>query len=491
MKATELLESRGIAARKKAATDGEGVIAVGENNTKIELQDIIYLPPERGRYENDDKGVAEPLKAKDKTIIAISDWAEENGVPMNNVNMVNQPGPSAALSVWKNVETGETVVYGRYTNNLRMGNLGVAWSNTDFYRDTGFQIENEQTKVENFALKPTDLLETNKPLSVEEIIAQVTEGVKGSDKLPNDLKKIVPRMLQQVASGEVTFVKDAANYRSAIEKYVAEYGCVVALLTGNFLSGNYEDVQTGLLAPQELSWADLTKGQFPASVVSTLVDSYLVNEDGSFRLAISSKQGSGGGAAASLASIDKIYKENEATFSSAFKKKYAQIIEAIDVLSNSPADIGIYKLGVGFRYVNTSDVKLISTLIKNPGNKSEKILTSNLKKVLATYPSKDHLPTTLAHPGYNMGYRLLAGLARLVAKRLNNQDPTKFFTAVLNKSSFIQVYAKTQKRGNDLAFIDFNVVWPAKFTGTVYFDANTNYYSTDRPKGRMTFKFAK
>jgi hypothetical protein len=491
VKAFELFESRGIAARKKAAVDGEGVIAVGPSNKKFELQDIIYFPPERGRYTDDDKKVAEPLKGKDKTIIAITDWAESSGIEMNHVTMVNNPGPSAAVSVWKDVETGETVCYGRYTVSLRPGNLGLAWSNTDFYRDTGLQIENEQTKTENYTLKPTDLLQTNTPLTVEEIITQVTEGVQKSDKLPAELKKIVPRLLQQVASGELTYIKNAAEYRSAIEKYVAEYACVVALLTNNFVSGNYEDVETGLLAPQELSWANLTKGQFPGSVVSTLVDSYLVNEDGSFRLAISSKQGSGGGAAASLASIDKIYKENEKTFSSAFKKKYVQIIEAIDVLSTNPADVGIYKLGIGFRYVTNADVKIINTLIKNPSNKNEKILTTNLKKILATYPSKDHLPTTLAHPGYNLGYRLLAGLARLVAKRLNNQDPTKFFTAVLNKSSFIQVYAKTQKRGNDLGFVDFNVVWPAKFTGSVYFDANTNYYSTDRPKGRMTFKFGK
>ncbi len=121
-------------------------------------------------------------------------------------------------------------------------------------------------------------------------------------------------------------------------------------------------------------------------------------------------------------------------------------------------------------------------------DKDPKVLTVRLKKLAKTYPSKEFLEKTLMHPNYNLGYRLLAAAARKVADRLNDLDPTELFRAVLAQSSMIQVYAKTQKRGDSLAFVNFRVVFPATFTGTIVFDAQTNFFSTQPPKGRISFK---
>lgn len=112
-----------------------------------------------------------------------------------------------------------------------------------------------------------------------------------------------------------------------------------------------------------------------------------------------------------------------------------------------------------------------------------------MKKLVRSYPvSKENVEKTINHPNYNLGRRILASLAREVSNYLNALNPTELFRAILSQSTMCQVYAVTQKKGDALAFTTFRVVFPATFEGKIVFDANTNYYSTDKPKGRISFK---
>ena len=147
----------------------------------------------------------------------------------------------------------------------------------------------------------------------------------------------------------------------------------------------------------------------------------------------------------------------------------------------------MYKAGKLYKFVSDRDIKIINYLVKSFDN-DPKSLTTNLKKLAKSYPKKENVESTINHPNYNLGRRLLASLARKVASHLNSLDPTDLFRAVLVQSSMMQVYAKTQKKGDALAFVVFQVVFPATFTGTIVFDATKNYFSTDRPKGRIAFK---
>jgi hypothetical protein len=163
------------------------------------------------------------------------------------------------------------------------------------------------------------------------------------------------------------------------------------------------------------------------------------------------------------------------------------LIHGINLLAKNSAVEGVYKAGKLYKFVSDKDIKIISYLIKSY-DKDPKALTTNLKKLARKYPKKENVEATINHQNYNLGYRLLASLAREVSSHLNSLDPTDLFRAVLAQSSMMQVYAKTQKRGDSLAFVVFQVVFPATFTGTIIFDATKNYFSTYRPKGRITFK---
>jgi hypothetical protein len=303
--------------------------------------------------------------------------------------------------------------------------------------------------------------------------------------LPEDIREIVPSMLNAVARGEETYVPGANEHRQTIEKYVGEYAAAIALITGNFVSGNYDDVATEVLAPQGADWSDMTLAQFPTSTTQALVDSYVLSEGGA-RVAVSSKA-RGGGASASLSSVAKILDDKADKFPDGFLAKNEELIHGINLLAKNPALEGVFKTGKLYKLVSDADIKIINYLITS-FDKDEKVLTGRLKKLAATYPSKEFVHKTLLHPNYNLGYRLLAALARKVSDKLNSLNPTELFRAVLGQSSMCQVYAKTQKRGDSLAFVDFKVVFPATFTGTIIFDAQTNYYSTSAPKGRVSFK---
>mgnify|MGYP000960351115 CR=1 FL=1 len=486
MKFIELLEGRGIAAREKAVDGGHGAVFVNDRGEKIELQDIIYFPPEGGRYEDDAKGsVEDPVKGRDKTQEAIVDWfSQSHLIDANDFKMVNAPSKAAAITIWKR-DDGKHVAFGRYTTNVKPGALGINWTNSQFQRETGYASDDVSTKSEKISLKPSDLF-TSEPMTIEELIEKVQDMPAD---VPEELKKIVPALLMAVANGEQTFIPGAAEHRAVIEKYVGEYAAAIAILTGNFTSGAYRDAEEKLLTPKGLVWSDMDLAQFPTSTTEALVDSYVLDDDQTARVAISSKTGGGGGgAAASLLSVAKIL--DTAQFKPAFIKKNEEVITGIKILAENSAKEGVYKLGKLFGFVSDKDIKIIEHFGKT-FNKDETLLTTNLKKLVRTYPNPENVERTIMHPNYNLGYRLLAALARKVATKLNSQNPTRVFSEVLAKSPVIQVYAKTQKRGDALSFIDFNVVYPATFSGEILFDAESNFFSTQPPKGRMTFKMKK
>lgn len=481
MKALELYEGRGIAAREKAVDGGTGAIFTNSTGETIELQDIAYLPLE-GRYEDDEKGPGSQ-KGKDKVQADIIDWIEANDISPKNFKMVNNPMPAAALTIWKN-QDGETVVFGRYATSIRSGSLGINWTNTQFARETGFVSGDKVTQTETLPLKPSDIFPDGKPRTIKQVLAGLRNLPDGT---PDDLRKIIPEMVNSVARGKELYTAGSAEHRQAIENYVGEYAAAVALMTGNFVSGDYEAAQEQVLMPQGGDWSGMTMVQFPTSTTTTLVDSYLMSADQGVRIAISSKASKGGGAAASLWSVVKILQTKKKDFSPAFLRKHKELIQSLIILAENSAIDGVYLTGKLYGIISDADIKVINYLIKS-FHTDEKILTVRLRKLAATYPTADNLERTKQHPNYNLGYRLLAAVARQVAIKLNKMNPTDLFRGVLAKSSMVQVYAKTQKKGDALAFVDFNVVYPPQFDGLIEFDAQTNFYSTDKPKGRMTFK---
>ena len=172
--------ARGLAARERIAQDGSGALYANDSGDEIELYDIVYFPPEGGRYENDKKGEVEvPVKGRDKCVAAVQEWLDESNIAPENFEMVNAPGMAAAVSIWKKND-GSYVAYGRYANAIRPGALGISWSNTQFANETGYKAQSAVSQSENLPLKPSDLF-TNEPMTVPQLLTIVNK------ELPEDL----------------------------------------------------------------------------------------------------------------------------------------------------------------------------------------------------------------------------------------------------------------------------------------------------------------
>ena len=92
-------------------------------------------------------------------------------------------------------------------------------------------------------------------------------------------------------------------------------------------------------------------------------------------------------------------------------------------------------------------------------------------------------------PAYDMGFHILAGVAELVADKLNQMPGiSDFFKAVLERSTMVQVKAGMQKSGNGANFNSFQVVYPPVFNGIIKVVAGNNYMATRKPIGKISFK---
>jgi hypothetical protein len=115
-------------------------------------------------------------------------------------------------------------------------------------------------------------------------------------------------------------------------------------------------------------------------------------------------------------------------------------------------------------------------------------MPANWKTLLAAVP---YQPDD-THPEYQLGFHLLAVAAKWVSNHLNEDSGkiTDFFKEVLNKSSLVQVYAKTKadKEGG-LFYSQFNVVWPPVFEGIIQVDADS-YTARTKPSRKVSFSFS-
>ena len=64
--------ARGLAARETIKSDGSGAVYANDRGEEIELYDILYFPPEGGKYEDDKKGEVDvPVNGRDKCVAAV------------------------------------------------------------------------------------------------------------------------------------------------------------------------------------------------------------------------------------------------------------------------------------------------------------------------------------------------------------------------------------------------------------------------------------
>ena len=99
---------------------------------------------------------------------------------------------------------------------------------------------------------------------------------------------------------------------------------------------------------------------------------------------------------------------------------------------------------------------------------------------------KDYKAKT-EHPLYSAWKHAVAGVARALVQKLNDEDYTDIYKEVLSHANVVQMYFNAKPKGPDLVCVGFTLVWPPVFTGKIKFDAHKNFSATE-VKGKLGFK---
>ena len=470
MRANEFLSesSGGIIRRGQEVAQGKEVtFAKGEST--ITLVSTVTIPEVEMRYENQ-----EELEQ------ALKDTLAANGNPVVLYYSKVAPKTGAALiTLWKD-DSNKSVAFVKFFNVKKSGAFPVTWTNADFGRETGYQqADNKIAERAQFKLKPNELFKTDVDLP----IASLADSIKQRTDLPEGVPEQIQQLLANVTNGANQPVPGAAQYASTYEIDLGESAAPIALVTGNFVGGDYRAAEEALLKPLGMSWNTIESVLFPGAGSNLLYDSYLrLNENTSLKVSSKDKKG---GAAASVTGLLKEISDNPDRFTEVTNnKKYQQILQIVKTVAAHSAANGPIVLAKEFGIITDADAQVIVAKWNkgekfNPGTKWSPGLSAVLKRKGAKFQD----------PAYDLGFHLLAGVAELVADKLNAiAGISDFFKAILERSTMVQVKSAVRKTGDGANFSAFTVVYPPSFNGVIKVVAGNNYMSTRKPIGKISFK---
>ncbi len=472
-------ESTGGIARRWIEIQGGQEIPFLHDSTKesYTITNVTILPEDPLlRYE--DTPQIKGTVLTDQAIQAVKDQLSSS--PIDTKIFGDKNGRAAMVVVLQN-DKGDNFVYARKARAKRgQGPNAIFWQTTDFAKETGLRAQTAQMKKAAVPIEPTDFVQAGKKYPIDRLIPAVATGLASTNLAP-ELKTGLPQLLKNVQAGSTTPIPGLAEFQSAIEIKLSELAAPLAMKYGNFMTGDYDTVDKNLLGPMGTSWKGATAASFPPKA-EKLIDATMWF--GTEKVDISVKDSSGGGRP-STATIAETLEKSE--FSPKFKSKNKDYIDAINVLDAESGIQGPLTLAVKYGALTPADLEWLLT-IYNKGVKEVPKIPANWKTLLAAVP---YQPDD-THPEYQLGFHLLAVAAKWVSNHLNEDSGkiTDFFKEVLNKSSLVQVYAKTKadKEGG-LFYSQFNVVWPPVFEGIIQVDANS-YTARTKPSRKVSFSFS-
>lgn len=304
------------------------------------------------------------------------------------------------------------------------------------------------------------------------------------DKLDKDIKEVLSTF------SELPIIFKNEGSAAAITDNLGEIVQALAFTRGLVENNDTARAKEAVLG-EDVEWGDLGI-YFPGGKTAGLVDFYLT-ADGN-KLGVSSKSGSG--ASASAQNLWDCYSNLNDEDRSDFKKKYPETIHTLHVIMKgysgdqpegtvSTALESPLVLAVEYGLLSEVQAKEARKVYHNnpPGTESDPKIPDWAKKMAHTIGVK---PTS----NWHWGWRLLSAIARDVADEINkDKNFTKGLLELLKKSAMMQVHSQTSVTKDQVKFTGFTVKYPAVFTGTIKLTHEKNYASTEKPKGRYTFKF--
>ena len=409
----------------------------------------------------------------------------------------NRLTDAAALIILFRNQRNETIAFIKLFKSKSLGTVPFLWSLGDFEKETGFHEANKSGTGKNnqqvrtkLNLKPTTVVGTEKSMTPEQIVKQVETTVNNNTELPENVKTQVVELINNVNSGFNTLVPGAGEFASAYEVDLGETVAPMAIVTGHFVSGSYQEAENQLLKAIDPSWSwkKVKNIRYPLAGNEALYDSYL-NFPKGFSIAVSSKDKSGGAAASISGIVDSINKFPERYEDVKSDPKYKTILRDLYILDEMNSTEGPLTLAIKYKIITAQEKIEVLAAMDDP-HKTEKQLSPRLKAIVRN-PIYNPIKTNQ----YTVGYHLMSTIARLVTAKLNENVNlvTAFFKQVLSKSNMIQVKTKVTVGGKDkkdATFTNFDVTWPPVFKGQIKFYCEVRYVASARPKGKMGFKIS-
>ena len=481
MRAFEIIteSTGGIARRFLEKQSGKDIHFLDAQQKRWDLEDVVFFPADPDlKYESD-----ETATAMQKMQADLDQYLGSNNLTVTKIfgEKSTNTKSVAAMVVVVTDGTKKSAYVRQVKNKQTVGSNAIKWENTEFRDNTGLTVQTPQMKKAGVPIEPADYVVPLTKYSTDQLIDTVINKIE-SQPLPEELKNGIPLLLQNVIAGKIQAAPNTKQHEPVIQVKLGEIAAPLALTAGKLVSGAYATSNEQLLKPLGGSWTSASGISFPDKG-EELVDSYIHLPGG--EIGISSKSGKGG-AKPSIKSIVDTLTEKSDSFTTDFLNSHNDIIEDLKVLYEQSAISGVMTLAAKKEIINKEDINYISS-VYGKGNVNPSGMTDNLRNLLA---SSSYQKVDKDNPEYQLGYHILAVIAREVANSFNRDKNriTEFFKAVLNKANMVQVLAKTVTQGDGVAYRTFEVIWPAVFDGAIQ-TTGTHYTSRTRPTRKISFEF--
>jgi hypothetical protein len=503
MRAFEFLQESQGGIFRRAQEVGQGTevrFKNAQSNHEIALVSAQMVPPTE-QYQTEEE-LDQGLQAYLKPILG------PNFMELSQFTGEPSKARAALVSIWKDISDADSEnpnekpvlrAFIKLVNKVGSGAAPVLQTNADFKKDFGYGAGGKTAQRQTLQLKPKYVLETNAWLTVQGVVQSVTNTVSNRSDLDPVLKNGLIQLVKEVAQGKSQPVPGMAEYETSLEVDYGEIPAPIALLTGKFVSGDYQKAEQGLLKPMGLSWGQLKKILYPDAGDEKLYDSY-IQIDSKNKLRISSKDKKGGAAASVTGLVDEMNNTPEKYQDITDDKRFQPLIQMLKTIANPPNMYwnrdnkginGPLILGVDtFKFIDANDAKNITSLMNDPKSNrlhpddafKKGIISDNLHNLIPVKGAKYN------DPAYNLGYHLLACVAKNIANIVNKDPNTDaLFRTILERSNMIQVKTTVKSSGDAASFTDFKVIYPPIFEGRFLMIADNNYMATRKPIAPLSF----
>jgi len=422
---------------------------------------------------------------------------QETKLAVNTIKWVGGQKPATgfcALVIELTSEKGREWVGKYFAKKDQAGH--IFWQLTKFVQDMktiGIDLQEKRaagaTGVSGqVVLGPREVGVTDRVINLNNLVAEVQNGVKNQARVPNEEKVACVELLENLGGNTVTINPE---YKANYEVQFGEVAAPLAITKGINVTGALQQAEQqllGLLDPG-VKFMSIQQVEFPENIAEKLIDSYLITPNGS-KIGVSSKDKKGG-AAASITSIIETMNNKMSIIEErvpTFKTKYKDYIDLLKVMETSTGKNVAFNVAAQMGLITPAVAEeAYNAMVANPNDMDSLKAIDGGKYYAMTIEWPGYNPRP--HPMYQLHYHAVASLARIVCDKFNEnkQEVYNFFATVLESSNMIQVMTTLGLKGDQASFSNFNVIYPPTFDGDIKLEAGSYFYATKPPAG-FTFK---